>query len=135
MSTTTTDVRPGWTTFAAMVMFAVGGFRIISAIAFFADSSRVADLSGGLFGDNLFAWGIVDLVVAALALLGGYYLLQGRGFGRAIGALWAMLALVQSFAYIDLAPWLGAAGIALAVLVMYAICVPSGADTGYWTDN
>jgi hypothetical protein len=134
MSTTTMDVRPGWTTFAAMVMFAVGGFRVISAISYFADSSRVADLSGGLFGDNLYAWGLVDLVVAALALLGGYYLLQGRGFGRAIAALWAMLALVESFAYIEKAPWLGVAGITLAVLVMYGVCVPSGSDAEYWSD-
>ncbi len=135
MSTTTMDVRPGWTTFAAMVMFAVGGFRVISAISFLADSSRVADLSGGLFGDNLYAWGLVDLVVAALALLGGYYLLQGRGLGRGIAGLWAILALIESFAYIQTTPWLGVAGIALAVLVMYGICVPAGADTEYWSDN
>ena len=37
--------RPGWLTFAAVVMFAVGFLRVISAIYYFADSNRVANVS------------------------------------------------------------------------------------------
>jgi hypothetical protein len=50
--------RPGWLTFAAVVLFAVGFLRIISAIYYFADSARVADVSHGAFGDNLFLWAL-----------------------------------------------------------------------------
>ena len=42
--------RPGWLTFAAVILVSVGFLRIISAIYYFADSSRVNNLSGGAFG-------------------------------------------------------------------------------------
>jgi hypothetical protein len=118
--------RPGWLTFAAVVMFAVGFLRIISAIYYFADSTRVANVSAGALGDNLFLWGLWDLIVAALALWAGYSLLSGNTFGRVIGYLWA---IVESFLYIQYAPWYGAASLTLAVLVIYAL-----SSTSEWRD-
>jgi hypothetical protein len=58
--------RPGWLTFAAVVMFAIGVERGIAAIYYFADSARVADLRAGAFGGHLFLWGIWELVIAGL---------------------------------------------------------------------
>jgi hypothetical protein len=49
--------RPGWLTFAAVVLFAVGCLRAISAIYYFADSARINDVSNGAFSDNLWLWG------------------------------------------------------------------------------
>jgi hypothetical protein len=43
------DRRSGWLDFAAILMFSVGFFRIISAIDFFADKHRINDFTGGLF--------------------------------------------------------------------------------------
>ena len=63
--------RPGWLTFAAVVLFSVGFLRIISAIYYFADSSRVANVSAGALGDNLFIWGLWDLLIAVLAISAG----------------------------------------------------------------
>ena len=45
--------RPGWLTFAAVVMFAIGVERGISAIYYFVDSARVADVRQGAFGGHL----------------------------------------------------------------------------------
>ena len=42
--------RPGWLTFAAIVLISVGCVRVISAIYYFADSTRVNNLSAGAFG-------------------------------------------------------------------------------------
>ena len=53
--------RTGWLTFAAVVLFAVAGLRLISGIAYISDSIKVADVSNGLFGDDLFWWGLWDL--------------------------------------------------------------------------
>jgi hypothetical protein len=39
--------RPGWLTFAAVVMFSVAGLRIISGIAYLSDSNKVNDLTSG----------------------------------------------------------------------------------------
>ena len=117
--------RPGWLTFAAVVLLSVGILRIITAISYFANSSKVADLSHGLFGGQLWAWGLWDLVIAALALWGGWSLLGGNTFGRAIAYIWAALVLVQSFVILAWAPWFGFLAMALATLVMFALASSS----------
>jgi hypothetical protein len=117
--------RPGWLTFAAVVLFSVGFLRIISAIYYFADSARVNNLAAGALGDHLFIWGLWDLLIAVLALSAGYSLLSGNTFGRVIGYVWAVVVLVQSFLVIQYAPWFGSGMILLAILVIYALSVAS----------
>jgi hypothetical protein len=113
--------RPGWLTFAAVVMISVGCLRVISAISYFADSARVNNLSQGLFGHQVFLWGLWDLVIATLALWGGFSLLGGNTFGRVVGYIWAILVIVQSFLILRFAPWFGFGSILLASLVIYAL--------------
>jgi hypothetical protein len=114
--------RPAWLTFAAIVMFAVGIFRVISAIYYFADSARInGSIAFGAFSDNLFLWGLWDLLIAVIAIWAGYSLLAGATFGRVIGYLWAILVIVQSFMIIGVAPWYGAAMLVLAALVIYGL--------------
>ena len=117
--------RPGWLTFAAVVMFAVAGLRIISGIAYLADSNKVNDLTGGLFGDDIFWWGVWDLGIAALALFAGYSLLSGNTFGRVVGYVWAILVIIQSFLILSYAPWYGFAAMLLAILVICALSATS----------
>jgi hypothetical protein len=118
--------RPGWLTFAAVVMFAVGVLRVITGIYYLANSTRINNLSGGAFGHHAWIWGIWDLVLAGLAFAAGYSLLGGHTFGRVIAYLWAVLAIVDSFLLLREAPWFGAATITLAVLVIYALTTTSG---------
>jgi hypothetical protein len=115
--------RPGWLTFAAVVMISVGVLRGISAIYYFADSARVNDLGNGAFGNNLFVWGLVDLLIAVLAIWAGYSLLNGDMFGRVIAYFWAGLVIIEGFLMLGTAPWFGFAAILLAVLVIYAVSV------------
>jgi hypothetical protein len=122
--------RPGWVTFAAIVMFAVGFLRIISAISYFADSHKINELSNGLFSSHLWAWGIWDLIVAVLALYAGYSLLGGGGFGRVVAYIWGVLVIVQGFLTIGVAPWFSAAMIALAALVVFGL-----ASTADWSEE
>jgi hypothetical protein len=118
--------RPGWLTFAAVVLFAVGILRFISAIYYFADSSRIADVSQGALGDHLFLWGLWDAIIAVLALWAGYSLLTGSTFGRVIGYIWAISVIVESFLLLEWAPWYGTATLVLATLVIYALSSTSG---------
>src|SRR3954447_15352544 len=61
--------RPGLVTFAALMMFALGGFHILLAISNFARSTWVLPrLDIELFIPILLIWGIVDLIIGALAL-------------------------------------------------------------------
>jgi hypothetical protein len=117
--------RPGWLTFAAIVLFSVGCLRVISAIYYFADSARVNNLTLGAFGHHLFLWGIWDLIIAVLALWGGWSLLSGNMFGRVIGYLWAGFVLIQSFMILGYSPWFGFGSLLLAILVIYALSASS----------
>jgi len=111
----------GWLGFAAIIMFAVGFFRIIEAISFFANSHRISNLTGGLFGGQGWAWGLWDLIIAAAAILAGMSILSGGIYGRVVGYLWAILVIVQGFTVINLAPWYGGISIVVAVLVIYGL--------------
>lgn len=117
--------RPGWLTFAAVVMFAIGVERVITAIYYFADSARVANLGAGAFGGHLFLWGIWELAIAGLAFWGGSSLLRGQTFGRVIGYIWAIVVIVEAFLSINLAPWSSAASLVIAVLVIVALSTTS----------
>ena len=119
--------RPAWLTFVAVVLFATGILRIISALYYFADSARVASsaVDFGAFGTHLFLWGIWDLVIAALALWAGYSVLGGNEFGRLIGYAWAIMVIIESFLMIAFAPWFAAAMLVLASLVIYGLAVTS----------
>jgi hypothetical protein len=113
--------RTGWIMLAAIVMFSVGVFRVISGISYLADSHKVNDFTLGLFGDNMWAWGIWDLLIAAIAIWAAFSLLGGGEFGRVIAYIWAILVIVNSFLIIDEAPWFAAAMLTLAVLVVYGL--------------
>jgi len=125
MSTATFERRPGWITFASVLLFAVAFVRIISAINYFSDGSEINDLSNSLFGQQLWVWGIWDLLLAALALVAGLSMLGGGGFGRVITYIWGVWVMVQSFLIIGLAPWYAIAMIALAALVIYGVASSS----------
>jgi len=121
--------RTGWIMLAAIVMFSVGVFRIISGISYLANSHKINNYTAGFFGDNMWAWGLWDLGIAALAIWAGYSLLGGGEFGRVIAYLWAILVIVNSFLIIGIAPWFAAAMIALAILVIYGLAsTPLGAS-------
>jgi hypothetical protein len=113
--------RTGWIMLAAVVMFAVGFLRIISGISYLVNSHRVNDFTAGLFGDNMWLWGIWDLGIAAVAIWAAFSLINGGEFGRVIAYIWAILVIVNGFLVIGYAPWFSAAMIALAVLVVYGL--------------
>jgi hypothetical protein len=111
----------GWPEFAGVLLFALGIFRFISAISYFADSRKINDLTQGLFGSQTWAWGLWDLGVSALAIFAALSLFGGGRFGRIVAYLWAASVLVQSFTTISIAPWYSALTIALAVMVVYGL--------------
>jgi hypothetical protein len=121
MSMDDLESRRGWVVFAAIVMFSVGIFRVISGISYLANSHKINNFTLGLFGDNMWAWGIWDLVIAVLAIWAGYSLLGGGGFGRVVSYLWAVLVIVNSFSIMQYEPWFAFAMIALAIFVIYGL--------------
>jgi hypothetical protein len=121
MATATSGRRPGWITFATVILFTIAFVRIISAINYFGHGSEINELSSSVFGHQLSVWGIWDLCLALLALLAGLSLFRGGGFGRVVAYIWAVWVIVQSFLIIGQAPWYAVTMIALAALVTYGL--------------
>jgi hypothetical protein len=123
--TTTAVTRPALVTFAAVIMFLLAAFQLIFAIVEFYNAAWFAQTIYGTFSDRLWLWGIIDLVVAAVAAFAGYDLLRGGTFGRIVGFIAAAIIGVRWFFYLPADPWEGIVMIALAVLVIYGLVANS----------
>jgi len=117
------DQGGGWLAFTAVLLFAMGFFRIISGISYLSDSRKINNFTGGLFSSHTWGWGVWDLIIAAVAILAGISLLGGGGFGRVLGYIFGILVVVQGFTVINLAPWYGALAIIIGVMVVYGLAV------------
>jgi hypothetical protein len=113
--------RPGMVTFAAVIMFMVAGFEALSAILAFVGTGWWVTASGDLVYANLAFWGIIDLLIALIALYAGIDLLRGGTFGRVMGYLFAGLGAIRWLFVIPAAPILSVVIIALCVMVIYAL--------------
>jgi hypothetical protein len=113
--------RPGVLTFAAVIMFVVAGFEALSALLAFAGTGWWVTSMGDLVYANFVVWGIVDLLIALIALYAGIDLLRGGTFGRGMGYLFAIVGAIRWLFVIPAAPVLAVVVIALCVMVVYAL--------------
>jgi hypothetical protein len=117
--------RPGMLTFAAIIMFMVAGFEALSAILAFAGTGWWVTEMGNLVYANFVLWGILDLVIALIALYAGIDLLRGGTYGAVMGYLFAGLGAIRWLFVIPAAPVLALVVITLCVLVIYGISAHS----------
>jgi hypothetical protein len=113
--------RPGVLTFAAIVMFVVAGFEALTALLAFAGTGWWVTSTGDLVYANFYFWGILDTIIALIALYAGIDLLRGGSFGRAMGYLFAIVGAIRWLFVIPAAPALAVVVIALCVMVIYAL--------------
>ena len=117
-----TTRRPDMVTFAAAVMFALGGFHVLVAISEFANSTWVLSrLDVELFFPILVVLGILDLIIGAMALYAGFSILRGGAFGLITGFAFGVLGIIRWLFYIPVSPVLAVVIIALDVLVIYGL--------------
>ena len=113
--------RPGMLTFAAVVMFMVAGFEALAALLAFAGTGWWVTDAGNLVYANFLIWGIVDSIIALIALYAGIDLLRGGAFGRAMAYVFAVVGAIRWLFVIPAAPVLSVVVIALCVMVIYAL--------------
>jgi hypothetical protein len=114
--------RPGLVTFAAVMMFILGGFHVLLAISEFANSTWVLSrLDVERFIPILAVWGIIDLVIGSIAVFAGISILRGGTFGWFMGGLFAILGAIRWLFYIPVSPVLAVVIIVLEVLVIYGL--------------
>src|SRR4051794_4218389 len=112
--------RPGLVTFAALMMFALGGFHILLAMS---EIARIAWVPSSLVVvpviQALIIWGIIDLIIGFIALYAGGSILRGGSFGLVTGFVFATLGAIRWLFYIPVSPVLAVVIIALDALVIY----------------
>ena len=113
--------RPGMLTFAAVVMFMVAGFEALASLLAFAGTGWWVTEMGNLVYTNFVLWGIVDAIIALIALYAGIDLLRGGGFGRGMAYVFAVVGAIRWLFVIPAAPILAVVVIALCVMVIYAL--------------
>src|SRR5215203_1178332 len=113
--------RPGMVTFAAVMMFVVAGFEALAALLAFAGTGWWVTDAGNLVYANFVFWGILDLIIALIALYAGISLLRGGTFGLVMGYLFAGLGSIRWLFVIPATPVLAVVVIALCVMVIYGL--------------
>ena len=117
--------RPGMLTFAAVMMFVVAGFEALAALLAFAGTGWWVTEAGNLVYANLVLWGILDSIIALIALYAGIDLLRGGAFGRGMAYVFAVVGAIRWLIVIPAAPVLAVVVIALCVMVIYALATHS----------
>ena len=116
-----TTHRPGMLTFAAVVMFVVAGLEVLSAFLAFAGTGWWVTDSGNLVYANFVLWGILDTIVALLALFAGIDILRGGTYGFVMGYIFAVIGAIRWLFVIPAAPVLAVVVVALCVMVIYGL--------------
>jgi hypothetical protein len=113
--------RPGMLTFAAVMMFVVAGFEALSALLNFAGTGWWVTAAGNLVYANFVVWGILDLIIALIALYAGIDILRGGTYGLIVGYIFAVVGALRWLFVIPAAPVLAVVVIALCVMVVYGL--------------
>jgi hypothetical protein len=119
------DRGAGWIVFAAIMLVVAGVLGLIDGIVAVSKSSFYVAGAHFVFSD-LNTWGWIVMVVGALTLVSGLYVLSGsewaRWFGIAVAGLQAVAQLLMIQAY----PFWSLCVFAIDLLVIYALAVYGG---------
>ena len=115
--------RPAWATFASIMMFGIGGFTLLAAIAEFVNPDWIEGLS--IFGDklNFLSYGIIDLIIALLAFSAGLDILRGGKTGYWLGIIFSTLNVLRWFIFMPGAPILALTMTFIWTLVIYGLAM------------
>lgn len=117
--------RPGLVSFAAVMMFMLGGFQLTWAIVEFVNAAWLAGTAYGTFNGFLWLWAIVDVLLALVSFYAGYDILRGGQFGQVYGVIIAGFSAIRWFFYLPAAPWMGIVIIAVDILIIYGLVAHS----------
>ena len=121
----------GWIGFAGILMLIVGSIDFFQGlIALFEDEYFVVTRSGYLVVD-LTAWGWIMLIWGVLLVLAGLGLLGGQGWARWFSIVVGSLNFIAQLGFLGNSqyPLWGLTGMAMSVIVLYALTARWGEST------
>jgi hypothetical protein len=119
----------GLVVFSAILLGIVGIMKIFDAIwAFRYHGALPAKLEGAIFGTSLKTYGWVDLVVAAVLIVGAVLVINRSQIGRWIGIVAAAVGAVSAIWWMPYYPVWSLMYIALCALVIYSLTAYLGKE-------
>lgn len=123
----TDEGRLAWATagavFAGCVMLTLGLFQVFQGIAAIAKDDIFVSVPGYIYSIDTTVWGWAHLVLGALVVLVGVFVLSGRSWAYGVGIGLAVLSAVNQFFFLPLYPWWAIVILALDVFVIWSLAV------------
>jgi len=117
-------VESGWVVFASMLLVLVGSFQaVIGLMALFGADYYLVGPRGLLLNVSYEAWGLLHLLLGAIAAAAAYGLTRGKTWARVTAIVLALLSAIVNLGFMRAYPGWSMTVIALGVLVIYAATV------------
>jgi hypothetical protein len=118
---TTRAIGSAWLLFGAAMVILAGVFTVVVGLVALFNSRYYLVGPEGTLVLNLTGWGLLHLVVGALAIAAGVALLTGRTWARIVSVVLVGFNALTHLAFLPAYPVWGVIVIALDVLVIWAI--------------
>ncbi|MFD3621325.1 hypothetical protein ACFWWT_40240 [Streptomyces sp. NPDC058676] len=124
---TPTSAESGWASggvvFAGVLMLVNGILAIFQGISALAKDDVWANLGDYVYKINLTGWGVILIVLGAVAALTGAGILKGAAWARMTGIFLASLNMIAQFLFLPYAPVWSIVMIAVNVFVIWSLAV------------
>jgi hypothetical protein len=115
----------GWAisgaSFAAVIMIVTGVFHVIAGLTAIIKDKFFVVTPNYLLTFNVSGWGWIHLVIGALLVLAGIFVLRGNLLARAVGITMAAISAIANFLFIPYYPFWALLMIGLDVFVIWAL--------------
>ncbi|POX55056.1 hypothetical protein C3489_12125 [Streptomyces sp. Ru71] len=119
------DTSAGWAAggvvFAAVMLLCSGVLAVLQGIAAVAEDDVYARIGTYVYEISLTGWGVIHIVVGALAAVTGWGLLKDMTWARLAGMFLASLSLVMQFLFLPYAPVWSVVMMAIDTFVIWAL--------------
>ena len=113
----------GWTWFAAVMLWLIGGFHAIAGLVAIINDEFYAITPDYVFQFEVTAWGWAHLIMGVIVFLAGVGLLSGQVWARTFGVIIAVLSILANFAWLPWYPFWSIMMITAGVFVIWALTV------------
>jgi hypothetical protein len=121
----------GWATgavlFAGVAMIVIGIFQAMQGLAAIIEDTFLVVTPNYFLEFDVTAWGWIHLILGILVVFGGFAVISGKGWGRILAIVLAVVSAISNFFFIPYYPWWSLLIIALDIWVIWAL-------TSRWKD-
>jgi hypothetical protein len=116
------ETGAGWVFFAGILMIMGGFFAVFEGLAALLKSGRFySEVPNYPFGQNVTAWGWIQLIGGIIVLVAGVYVMRGALWARIVGITLASLSALANFIFIPFYPFWALTIITLDIFVIWAL--------------